>query len=42
MKCLWLLKHFLKPLAQKGQDADLILLGPQISWMLPDIQKITP
>lgn len=28
--------------AKKGQDADLILLGPQISWMLPDIQKLLP
>lgn len=27
---------------QKGQEADLILLGPQIGWMLSDIQKLLP
>lgn len=28
--------------AEKGPEADLILLGPQIAWMLADIQKILP
>ncbi|HIE4550664.1 TPA: PTS sugar transporter subunit IIB [Proteus mirabilis] len=27
---------------QKGQEADVILLGPQIGWMLADIQKLLP
>lgn len=28
--------------AEKGPEADLVLLGPQISYMLPEIQKILP
>ena len=28
--------------AEKGPAADLILLGPQIGWMLPDIQSMLP
>ncbi|MGD8164237.1 PTS sugar transporter subunit IIB [Pantoea alhagi] len=28
--------------AEKAPEADLILLGPQIAWMLKDIQKIVP
>ncbi|HBO23290.1 PTS sugar transporter subunit IIB [Providencia sp.] len=28
--------------AEKGVDADLVLLGPQIAWMLDDIQKLLP
>ncbi|GLR09973.1 PTS sugar transporter subunit IIB [Mixta theicola] len=28
--------------AEKGPEADLVLLGPQIAWMLEDIQKILP
>lgn len=28
--------------AEKGVDADLVLLGPQIAWMLSDIQKLLP
>nr|WP_314264975.1 PTS sugar transporter subunit IIB [uncultured Moellerella sp.] len=28
--------------AEKGIAADLILLGPQIGWMLTDIQKLLP
>ncbi len=27
---------------QKGQEADVVLLGPQIGWMLADIQKLLP
>ncbi|MBS4700301.1 MULTISPECIES: PTS sugar transporter subunit IIB [Aeromonas] len=27
---------------EKGQDADLILLGPQIAYMLPEIQALLP
>ena len=27
---------------EKGQDADLILLGPQIAYMLPEIQQQLP
>jgi PTS system cellobiose-specific IIB component len=27
---------------EKGQDADLVLLGPQIAYMLPDIQQQLP
>ena len=29
-------------LAEKGQQADIILLGPQISYMLPEFKKIFP
>ncbi|NHX34020.1 PTS sugar transporter subunit IIB, partial [Escherichia coli] len=28
--------------SEKGVDADVILLGPQIAWMLSDIQKLLP
>ncbi|MFP2505650.1 MULTISPECIES: PTS sugar transporter subunit IIB [Buttiauxella] len=28
--------------AEKGKDADLVLLGPQIAYMLPEIQKVLP
>lgn len=28
--------------AEKGVDADLILLGPQIAYMLPEIQQQLP
>lgn len=28
--------------AEKGADADLVLLGPQIAWMLDDIKKLLP
>lgn len=28
--------------AEKGIDADLVLLGPQIAWMLDDIKKLLP
>lgn len=28
--------------AEKGQDADLVLLGPQIAYMLPEIQTLLP
>ncbi|MCW2258017.1 PTS system cellobiose-specific IIB component [Providencia alcalifaciens] len=28
--------------AEKGIDADVVLLGPQIAWMLADIQKLLP
>ena len=28
--------------AEKGPAADLVLLGPQIAWMLPDIQQLLP
>lgn len=28
--------------AEKGGNADLILLGPQIAYMLPEIQKVVP
>ncbi|MDS6631467.1 PTS sugar transporter subunit IIB [Klebsiella michiganensis] len=27
---------------EKGPDADVVLLGPQISYMLPDIQRLLP
>ena len=27
---------------QKGQEADVVLLGPQNGWMLADIQKLLP
>lgn len=27
---------------EKGQDADLVLLGPQIAYMLPEIQQQLP
>ncbi|EKT58256.1 PTS sugar transporter subunit IIB [Providencia burhodogranariea] len=27
---------------EKGIDADVVLLGPQIAWMLSDIQKLLP
>jgi PTS system cellobiose-specific IIB component len=27
---------------EKGQDADLVLLGPQIAYMLPEIQQLLP
>ncbi|MGU5695701.1 PTS sugar transporter subunit IIB [Aeromonas allosaccharophila] len=27
---------------EKGQDVDLVLLGPQIAYMLPDIQQQLP
>ncbi|WP_314138056.1 PTS sugar transporter subunit IIB [Buttiauxella noackiae] len=28
--------------SEKGKDADLVLLGPQIAYMLPEIQKVLP
>lgn len=28
--------------AEKGKDADLVLLGPQIAYMLPEIKKVLP
>lgn len=28
--------------AEKGPDADVILLGPQIAYLLPDIQRLLP
>lgn len=28
--------------AEKGPEADVILLGPQIAYMLPDIQRLLP
>ncbi|MCZ4058875.1 PTS sugar transporter subunit IIB [Pantoea sp. LMR881] len=28
--------------AEKGPEADLILLGPQIAYMLPEIQQLLP
>ena len=28
--------------AEKGPEADVILLGPQIAYLLPDIQRLLP
>ena len=28
--------------AEKGHAADVVLLGPQIAYMLPEIQKVLP
>lgn len=28
--------------SEKGPEADVILLGPQISYMLPEIQRLLP
>jgi len=28
--------------AEKGPEADVVLLGPQIAWLLPDIQRLLP
>lgn len=27
---------------EKGQNADVVLLGPQIAYMLPEIQRLLP
>ena len=27
---------------EKGQTADVVLLGPQIAYMLPEIQRLLP
>ncbi|SQI25173.1 PTS system N,N'-diacetylchitobiose-specific transporter subunit IIB [Salmonella enterica subsp. arizonae] len=41
MKCRLLLKHSLKPWSvKKGPTADVVLLGPQIAYMLPEIQRL--
>ncbi|MBW6087738.1 PTS sugar transporter subunit IIB [Escherichia coli] len=38
-----LLKHFRKHwLVKKGQNADVVLLGLQIAYMLPEIQRLLP
>ncbi|MBW6098940.1 PTS sugar transporter subunit IIB [Escherichia coli] len=43
MKFRSLLKHFRKHwLVKKGQNADVVLLGPQIAYMLPEIQRLLP
>ncbi len=43
MKSRSLLKPIPKPLAgEKGPEADVVLLGPQIAYMLPEIQRLLP
>ncbi len=43
MKSLSLLKPIPKPSrAKKGPEADVVLLGPQIAYMLPEIQRLLP
>lgn len=43
MKYRLLLKHSLKPQpVKKGPAADVVLLGPQIAYMLPEIQRLLP
>ncbi len=43
MKFRSLLKHFRKHwLVKKVKNADVVLLGPQIAYMLPEIQRLLP
>ena len=42
MKFRSLLKHFETLAGEKGQNADIVLLGPQIAYMLPEIQRLLP
>ncbi len=44
MKSRSLLKPIPKPsrAKKKGPEADVVLLGPQIAYMLPEIQRLLP